>query len=102
MRCRCGNELERVPPHLRELAAWVCQQCAYGEPKRVAQDKQKKRRHHKPQPDPMRCIKCEQEKPLREGFTIVNQDTGRRHTTCRVCRSNRATELERIRKNAKA
>ena len=27
MRCRCGNEIQHVPEHLRDLANWVCQQC---------------------------------------------------------------------------
>jgi len=33
MLCRCGNEIENVPEHLRELAVWVCQKCTNTVPK---------------------------------------------------------------------
>lgn len=33
MRCRCGNEINHVPEHLRDLANWVCQQCTNTAPR---------------------------------------------------------------------
>ncbi|MEN6521718.1 MAG: hypothetical protein ABFD46_11290 [Armatimonadota bacterium] len=27
MRCRCGNSIDNVPEHLKDLATWVCQKC---------------------------------------------------------------------------
>ncbi|MCX6345854.1 MAG: hypothetical protein NT018_12415 [Armatimonadetes bacterium] len=33
MRCKCGNEIQNVPEHLRDLVDWQCQQCADSVPK---------------------------------------------------------------------
>jgi hypothetical protein len=35
MRCRCGNDINNVPEHLRGLASWVCQQCTNAAPKQA-------------------------------------------------------------------
>ncbi len=36
MRCKCGNEINNVPEHLRDLADWQCKECANSAPKHPA------------------------------------------------------------------
>lgn len=36
MYCRCGNPIDNVPEHLRDLATWVCQNCTNTVPKPAA------------------------------------------------------------------
>ena len=33
MLCRCGNEIENMPEHLKDLVEWVCQKCTNTAPK---------------------------------------------------------------------
>ncbi len=33
MQCRCGNTIDNVPEHLRDLATWTCQKCTNLTPK---------------------------------------------------------------------
>ena len=33
MRCKCGNEIDNVPEHLKDLATWICSKCTNTAPK---------------------------------------------------------------------
>ncbi|MCE5323918.1 hypothetical protein LLG46_11465 [bacterium] len=44
MRCRCGNEINNVPEHLRGLANWVCQQCTNVAPKAASAPAEEKKK----------------------------------------------------------